>query len=576
MGIKSRLAGIVRAFTGDERRTSLENPSVPLSLASFLGWLGAGEPTASGEIVNVQTAMQITDFYIGLRYLAQAISSLPLVIYEIQSNGAKERVDHDLTWTLANEPNDEMAAPPFWESQIGAMAAAGNSYAEILRDNGGQIRGLYPLSPGVTEPRRNKTTGQLEYVTRSGMSSGLERVIRKEDMIHCPLFSFDGLKGFSPVTLARQTLGLSRAAEKFGARFFGNGAVPLQLLTPETGNRPTDAQVAQLKESFERNYGGENQLRTAVLTGAWKLQAMGLSPEDCQFILTQQFTRSRIAGLLGLPPHVLGDTSRLSNNNHENQTLQLVTDTFRPYCNRIEKELLRKLMPRSGPKAFRYVIEFDFTERQRGDFVTTQQGFALGRQWGWLSANDVRRALGMNPGGPELDIYLSPLNMVDAKQALNPPEPKSPEPTEDPLDDGQDPGAELSPDAQRTVLARYVVSYGRPFVEAFRRAGSDIAKLGAELTPVVASIADGEIHRDPFGARDDKAPARIASEVVAAVLRRMKKSGPAWIFSEQLCRNEFRRVVRAIHIRSARESAALAAQRQLAAENSEEEEVNAN
>jgi HK97 family phage portal protein len=565
MGILARLMGDRGRSTEVEARNSLENPSVPLSLASFLGWLGAGEPTASGEVVNVQTALQVTDFYIGVRYLAQAISSLPLVIYEVKGDGSKERVDHDLTWVLATEPNDEMGAPAFWESQIGAMACAGNSYAEIIRDNGLRPRGLYPLSPGVTEPRRNKITGALEYVTRSGMDSGRERVIRKEDMLHCPLFSFDGLKGFSPITMARQTLGLARATEKFGGRFFGNGAVPLQLLTPEVGNNVTPEKAAQLKESFERNYGGENQLRTAVLTGAWKLQAMGLSPEDCQFILTQQFTRSRIAGLLGLPPHVLGDTTRLSNNNHENQTLSLVTDTFRPYCNRIEKELLRKLMRRSGPKAFRYVIEFDFTERQRGDFVTTQQGFALGRQWGWLSANDVRRGLGMNPGGKELDIYLSPLNMLDAKQVLNPPEPKPPAPAGSAIDDGQDAdvdaGLDAEPDAnERAVLTRYVYRYGKAFVDAFRAAGADLDKLAAELQPVVTMIADGAIHQDPFGARDDGAAARIAGDAIAAVMRRIKKRGAAWVFSEQLCRDEFRRVIRAVHIQSARQTAAIAAE----------------
>lgn len=552
MGIFAELLYDQRNQRAIESRTSLENPSVPLSLASFLGWLGAGEPTASGEIINVQTALQVTDFYIGLRFLCQAVASSPLVVYEVKDNGAKERVDHDLTWMLATEPNDEMAAPPFWESQVGAMASAGNSYAEIIRDNGGRVRGLYPLSPGVTEPRRNTKTGALEYATRSGMGDGRERIIRKEDMVHCPLFSFDGLKGFSPVTLARQTLGLARATEKFGAKFFGNGAVPLSILTPEIGNIVTPEKAAAIKESFERNYGGENQLRTAVLTGAFKLQSLGFSPEDCQFILTQQMTRTRIAALLGLPPHVIGDTTRLSNNNHENQTLQLVTDTLRPYSNRIEKELLRKLLPRSGPKAFRFVIEFDFTERQRGDFVTTQQGFALGRQWGWLSANDVRRALGMNPGGAELDIYLSPLNMLDANQVLNPPD----EPENDAA------GAALD-EGQRTILARYVVRYGKPFVEAFRRGGTDLERLAGELRPVVTFIADGAIHKDPFGVRDDDAPGHIAGIAVDAVIRRLKKRGAAWVFSEHICRDEFRRVIRAVHIHSARQGAATKAEREL-------------
>jgi hypothetical protein len=257
---------------------------------------------------------------------------------------------------------------------------------------------------------------------------------------------------------------------------------------------------------------------------------------------------------------VIGDTTRLSNNNHENQSLQMVTDTFRPYCNRIEKELIRKLLPRNGPKAYRLSIEFDFTERQRGDFITTQQGLALGRQWGWLSANDVRRTLGMNPGGPELDIYLSPLNMLDANQVLNPPE----EPEDDAAGAAQDAN-------ERTVMARYVMRYGKPFVQAFRDAGADLEKLAAGLGPVVASIADGAVHRDPFNLREDDAPARIAADAVAGVVRRLKKRGPSWVFSEALCRDEFRRVVRAVHIHSARSSAAIRAERQLAQEEEDSE-----
>jgi hypothetical protein len=176
----------------------------------------------------------------------------------------------------------------------------------------------------------------------------------------------------------------------------------------------------------------------------------------------------------------------------------------------------------------------------------------------------------MNPGGAELDIYLSPLNMLDAKQALTMPAPGAGQEEDDAAGAAGDGGLD---EGQRTVLARYVVRYGKPFVDAFRRAGSDPARLRSELQPVVASIADGAIHRDPFGPRDDEAANRIAGEVGEGVMRRMKKAGPAWIFSESLCRDEFRRVVRAIHIRSARESAAIVATRQLEAEKEEESDA---
>ena len=154
------------------------------------------------------------------------------------------------------------------------------------------------------------------------------------------------------------------------------------------------------------------------MSSAWRWQAIGISPEDSQFIATQQLSRSQIAGLFRVPPHLIGDTSRLSNDSHEQQALSFVVDTLRPYLTRAEKELTLKLLPRKGPKAYRLVIEFDVSERLRGDFVTLQTGLALGRQWGWMSANDCRRALKKKPIGAQGDIYLSPLNMVDAEQAI--------------------------------------------------------------------------------------------------------------------------------------------------------------
>jgi HK97 family phage portal protein len=544
-------------------RASLENPSVPLSLSAFLGWLGAGEPTASGEIINVANALQITTVYRCVRLLAESVASLPLVIYASKDDGSRQRVDHDLTWILASEPNDEMSASAFWEAFTGNMAAAGNGYSEIIRDRAGAVRGLYPLSSGITSPRRNTRTNALEYVTSSGLSSGTERVIQKEDMIHCPLFGFDGLKGFNPITLARQMLGLARATEKFGSKFFGNGAFPSGIITPDpaAGSIVTDKQKADLKESWERNYGGDNQRRVAVLTAPWKWQALGISPEDSQFLGTQQFTRSQIAGLFGVAPHKVGDTTRLSNNNHEQESLAFVTDTLRPYLNRIEQELERKLLPRSGPNAYSYQIEFDVSERLRGDFVTTQEGMALGRQWGWLSANDVRRQLGLNPLGSDGDVYLSPLNMVNAKQAAETAPPPAPAPAA-----GQA-GAELelegATDHEGRVLGLYAAQHAAGFVRAFQAAEGEPERLRAGLAPVVAGLADTAAREMPFIFWPDETQKHIAADALEGILRRMRRAGPRFELSEQLCRGEFRRLVRAIHIQTAREGAAIQAEHEV-------------
>jgi HK97 family phage portal protein len=556
MNLLSRVRERMRQWA--DARASLENPSVPLSLAAFLGWLGAGEPTPAGEIINVASAMQITTVYRCVRLIAESVASLPIVIYAMKPNGARERVDHDLTWMLASEPNDEMSAAAFWEAFTGNMSATGNGYAEIIRDRGGAVRGLYPLSSGTTTPRRDSRTGALVYVTTSGLSSGSERVIQKEGIVHCPLIGFDGLKGMNPIAQARNMLGLAKATEKFGSKFFGNGAFPSGVLSPEAGNVITDKQKGDLKESWERNYGGDNQRRVAVLTAPWKWQAIGISPEDSQFLGTQQFTRSQIAGLFGVAPHKVGDTSRLSNNNHEQESLAFVTDTLRPYLNRIEQELERKLLPRSGPNAYTYQIEFDVSERLRGDFESTQAGMALGRQWGWLSVNDVRLQMGLNPIGAQGDIYLSPLNMVDANKVD-----EMPAPGATPAGQGASAG-ELDQEDGR-MLGRYAAQHGAGFVRAFRSAAGEPERLRAGLTSVVAGLADAAAREHPFIFWPDETQKRIASEALDGSLRRVRRVcvGGRYQLSEQLCREEFRRLVRSIHIQTAREGAAIQAEQEV-------------
>jgi HK97 family phage portal protein len=579
MGI---LAGVLddqrsRLAARSESRASLDNPSTPLSLASFLNWLGSGEPTASGEIINVSTALQISDVYSCVRVITEAIGSLPLEVFEVHDDGSREKVDHDLTWMLATEPNDEMSAPTFWESYSGGMALVGNGYAEILRNGRGLPAGLYPLSPNVTTPRRNGRTGVLEYATTSGMENGRERIIAKEDMFHCPLFCLDGLKGLSPVSMARQMLGLARATEKFGSKFFGNGAFPGGILSPDptmTG-QVTDKQKADLKESWERNYGGDNVRRIAVMTAPWKWQSIGLSPEDSQFLGTQQFTRTRIASLFRLNPHQIGDTTRLSGSNAEQLNLDFVINTLRPYLNRVEKEANRKLFARNGPKAYRLEVRFDVSERLRGDFKSTMDGIAVARQWGIFSINDGRRQLGKNPIGKEGDVCMVPVNMQDAARLLDT-EPTLDQPLDvDPEADktkklpapkGDDEDDEDDDEGKRSILGRYAMQFGPQFVQAMRNAAGDVAELRRALPAVIEGLALRAASEHPFTVWPEGVVEKIAREASDGSLRRLERKGLPADPDQRFCRDEFRRIVRSVHIQTARECGAIEADRQVADE----------
>ena len=142
------------------------------------------------------------------------------------------------------------------------------------------------------------------------------------------------------------------------------------------------------------------------VSAAWTQPA-----EESQFLETRSFTRTDIAALFRVPAYLIGDMSRLSNSNHEQMMLQFATGTLRPYLVRIEREIARKLLPADGSLH----VEFDIGELTRGDFKSTMDAYAVGKQWGFYNTNMILTKLGENPIGPEGDIYWAPVNMQNAK-----------------------------------------------------------------------------------------------------------------------------------------------------------------
>lgn len=460
-----------------KRSNPLENPAVSLASPSAWAWLSQSDPTAAGKIINDRTALAIVSVYACVHIIAESVASLPLRLYSLGENGKVEAYDHPLHPLLTIAPNPEMTAFTFFESFIGSLALTGNAYAQIERAKNGNVIALWPLDPRKTNPYR-MADGSLVYKTSDGMGNGAERTILSADILHVPLFSFDGLRGLSPIQQARQSLGLSLAAEKFGARFFGNGSRAGGVLS--TSSDLDEKTVAQVRESWMSSQGGTNQGKTAVLPGDWKYQQIGLSPEESQFLATRSFQRTEIAALFRLDPHMIGDTTRMSNANHEQQSLQFVTDTLRPYMTRVEAEIMRKLFSRHG-NATRYIVAFDVAERLRGDFATTSAGWQLGVLSGWLSRADVRSELGLNPGPDSLNIFMVPVNEMSSDRLAEPaPAPDAAAPTS----------------AERNMLGAYRTAYLRLFRDAVGRISHrdadkrDLQAITQAFSPLYESLAD--------------------------------------------------------------------------------------
>ena len=223
-------------------------------------------------------------------------------------------------------------------------------------------------------------------------------------------------------------MGLGLAYEEYSARLFSNGANLNGVL--ETPQAMSDQALKRFREIWQQNYGGlGNAGKTAILEQGMKWQNIGIAPKDSEFINSRKFQLTEIARIFRVPPHMLADLERSTFSNIEHQSLEFIRDTIRPWLVRWEQALTRDLIPPEDRAT--YFVEFLIDGLLRGDLKTRYDAYAIGRNNGWLSANDIRRMENMNPLPPEEgDVYLIPLNMVPAGAA-----PESPKTTIQPTDD---------------------------------------------------------------------------------------------------------------------------------------------
>ena len=354
--------------------------------------------TTSGKPVNERTAMQTTAVYACVRILAEAVASLPLHVYEYQDDGGKKLVhDHPLYYLLHDEPNPEMTSFVFRETLMSHLLIWGNAYAQIIRDGAGRALGLYPLLPDKMEVQRDDK-GNIYYVySRNSDENPTFKEygnikLKAEDVLHIPGLGFDGLIGYSPIAMAKNAVGMTLACEEYGASFFANGANPGGVLEhPGVLKDPS-----KVRESWNSVYRGvSNAHKIAVLEEGMKYQQIGIPPEEAQFLETRKFQINEIARLYRIPPHMVGDLDKSSFSNIEQQSLEFVKYTLDPWVIRWEQSLQRSLLL-PGEKG-KYFIKLNVDGLLRGDYQSRMNGYAVGRQNGWFSANDIREMENMNP-----------------------------------------------------------------------------------------------------------------------------------------------------------------------------------
>jgi len=369
--------------------------------------------SGSGKAVNARTAIQMSTVYACVRVIAETIASLPLHVYESNEGGSAKAVKHPLYHLIHDEPNPEMTSFVWRETMLTHLLLWGNSYSQVIRNGRGQVVGLYPLLPDYMEVDRD-SKGVLTYKYTN--AEGVSRWLRPEDVLHIPGLGFDGIIGYSPVAMEKNAIGLGISAEEYGNKFFSNGARPSGILThPNTVKDP-----AALRASWNAAYGGtSNASRVAVLEEGMTFTPLSMPNNEAQFLETRRFQVEEICRIYRVPPHMVGDLSRATFSNIEHSSIDFAVHTIRPWLVRIEQAMNRALFP--DREKGRFYVQFNLDGLMRGDYKSRMEGYAIARQNGWMSANDIRELENQNPipaedGG---DAYLCNGNMIPIKLAGN-------------------------------------------------------------------------------------------------------------------------------------------------------------
>lgn len=362
----------------------------------------------TGVRVSAEAALRLSAVFACVRVLAETFAVLPFCLYERSAGVAKPVLDHWLT-RLLRRPNDYQNGFEWREMIMGHLALRGNAYNRTTISAVGEIVNLMPIHPDRVKPEL-LPGGDYRYRVRQ--ASGPDEILTRDQIWHLRGLSSDGISGLSPIELARETIGLGISAQEYGARFFQNDARPGGGWIEFPGNFKEKAARQQFVDSWQAAQAGVNRHKTAVLEFGMKYHELGIKNNDAQFLETRQFQVTDIARIFRMPPHLIGDLTRSTNNNIEQQSLEFVTFTMTPWAERWEAAIENDLLLDGEGLD----VEFDFANLLRGDQAARAEFYTSGITNGWLTRNEARAKENLNPIDG-LDEPLVPLNMQTTDQA---------------------------------------------------------------------------------------------------------------------------------------------------------------
>jgi HK97 family phage portal protein len=366
--------------------------------------------SSAGVSVDADSAMRISTVNACIRIISFTLASLPLDVYKRLDGGGREIARTHPNYNLLHARPNVWQTSFLWRQQMVVhLLTRGNYYARILDHGDGIIDDLIPLDPDrVTVTQRPDFALKYNYQPTDGTDP---IIIPQEQMLHIRGLSSDGRLGRAPIGDARESFGAALATQEYTGKYWADGAEPSAVLKVK-GKLQKD-QADRMREIWNDDHqGSRNAHKVHVLGEDASFEKIDIPAEDAQFIETRRFQRADIAGIFGVPMFLLqSDTSTATYASSEQFMLSFVTHCIRPWAVNIETALHQKLF--TAPQL--YFPEFNLDAILRGDLKSRYEAYAIARNWGLLSKDEIRARENENPveGG---DDYRSTAEIQNAKQ----------------------------------------------------------------------------------------------------------------------------------------------------------------
>lgn len=364
--------------------------------------------TGSGVDLDEVRALEADAVYDCIKIISETIAALPRRIYRRKRQGGKEvALDHPLHKLLGVRPNPWQTSFEFIEMMTANAVFRSNAYAHITY-RGGDIHQLVPLRRGRIKVEQLESL-RLRY--RYSNAGGKEQVYTQDEILHLRGWTLNGLTGLDLLQLKREAIGLSLAAETFGANYLKNGA-SLSGVLEHSGKLSPQAH-ANLRRSFMEQYtGSTNAGAVLIAEEGMKWKQMGNSARDAQLLETRKFARAVIAAFFRIPPHKVGLMDQSTFSNIEHQAIEFVVDTITPHVTRWEQKINADLLDGGEDYYFKFILD----GLLRGDAKSRFEAYHQGISGGFLLRNEARELEDRDPI-EGLDQPLQPLNMATVDQA---------------------------------------------------------------------------------------------------------------------------------------------------------------